>query len=457
MIMKIQKKILLAGMVIMLLSACGKTFLEKKRDRSERIPVTLEDYEAILRSVFYMRSTHELGAIGADEYYVADGRLATLSNAYQRNGYVWAKEVYLGADVGDWTQAYFRIMYANLAIEGLERLGNTGNGPYRNRLMGEALFHRAYNYYQLAQLFCAPYDNQTAGNMPGLPLRLETDVSMRIGRSTLRVTYDCILSDLKRAEELLPEGVPDKLFPSKPAAHALLAKLYLLMGGYKDALHHAQECLDRAGRLTDFNTLDESSRYPFAEDFGATNPEVILYGQMIIPVILGNRFHADTVLLDSYLESDLRKKLYFHRESDGRVTFKGTYSGGYSFFTGLAVDEILLIRTECFARLGDVSGGLADLNRLLEHRTQRDRFEPLRIQSEEDLLDAVITERRKELVLRGVRWEDLRRLNREPSFATTLVREIDGERYELAPNDVRYTWPIPEKEIELEGMEQNER
>jgi len=237
----------------------------------------------------------------------------------------------------------------------------------------------------------------------------------------------------------------------------LLAKLYLLMDKYDDALHHAHECLDRTGELVDFNTLDESSRYPFAEDFGATNPEMILYGHMTIPVVLGNRFNADTLLLHSYSENDLRKKVYFHVESDGRTTFKGTYSGGYSFFTGLAVDEILLIRAECLARLGDVNGGLADLNRLLTYRTDSERFAPLQIQRKEDLLNAVITERRKELLLRGLRWEDLRRLNREALFATTLVRQIDGERYELKPGDVRYTWPIPDKEIELEGLEQNER
>lgn len=444
-------------MFVALLGACGKTFLEKKRNRSERIPVTLDDYEAILRSVFYSRSAHELGTIGSDEYYVADGRLATLSNPYQRNGYIWAKEVYEGADVNDWTQAYFRIMYANLAIEGLRNLAESGDRAHWSRLMGEALFHRAYNYYQLAQLFCAPYDSQTAGNMLGLPLRLETDVSVRIGRSTLQATYDRILSDLKQADELLPEGLPNKLFPSKPAVHALLAKLYLLMDKYDDALHHAHECLDRTGELVDFNTLDESSRYPFAEDFGATNPEMILYGHMTIPVVLGNRFNADTLLLHSYSENDLRKKVYFHVESDGRTTFKGTYSGGYSFFTGLAVDEILLIRAECLARLGDVNGGLADLNRLLTYRTDSERFAPLQIQRKEDLLNAVITERRKELLLRGLRWEDLRRLNREALFATTLVRQIDGERYELKPGDVRYTWPIPDKEIELEGLEQNER
>lgn len=447
----------LVGMVSILTMACGKIFLEKKRDRSERIPETLEDYGAILRSIFYMRSSHELGAIGSDEYYVADGRLATLSNAYQRSGYIWAKDVYQGADVSDWTQAYFRIMYANLAIEGLERLEDTDNVMYGKQLMGEALFHRAFNYYQLAQLFCAPYDSQTADNMLGLPLRLETDVSVRIDRSTLRDTYDCMLDDLKRSEELLPEGVNDKLFPSKPAAHALLAKLYLLRGEYTDALHYAQQCLDRVGELLDFNTLNETSRYPFPEDFGATNPEVIMYSHMIIPVILGNRFNADTLLFDSYEKSDLRKKHYFYKESDGRLTFKGTYSGGYSYFTGLAVDEVLLIHAECLARLGDVSGGLANLNRLLEHRIEFGYFQPLQINSKEDLLEAVIKERRKELVLRGVRWEDLRRLNMDPSFATTLIRQIDGQRHELAPNDIRYTWPVPDKEIELEGLDQNKR
>ena len=56
-----------------------------------------------------------------------------------------------------------------------------------------------------------------------------------------------------------------------------------------------------------------------------------------------------------------------------------------------------------------------------------------------------------------MRWEDLRRLNKEPRFATTLQRVSKGTTYTLAPNDPKYTFPIPDIEITLSGIPQNPR
>ena len=58
-------------------------------------------------------------------------------------------------------------------------------------------------------------------------------------------------------------------------------------------------------------------------------------------------------------------------------------------------------------------------------------------------LTQILTERRKELVHRGCRWTDLRRLNMDPRFATTLTRTLLGATYTLPPNDSRYTLQIP--------------
>jgi hypothetical protein len=70
----------------------------------------------------------------------------------------------------------------------------------------------------------------------------------------------------------------------------------------------------------------------------------------------------------------------------------------------------------------------------------------------------IITERRKELPFTGsARWEDLRRLNKDPQFAKTLIRQLNGQNYTLAPNDPKYTLPIPDIEIKLSGIQQNLR
>ena len=100
---------------------------------------------------------------------------------------------------------------------------------------------------------------------------------------------------------------------------------------------------------------------------------------------------------------------------------------------------------------------MSDLNMLLEKRYVAGTFVPLSATDAEDALIKVLAERRKELVFRGLRWPDLRRLNKDPRFAKTITRSLDGEIFELPPNSPRYVLPIPQKVIELSGIKQNDR
>lgn len=165
----------------------------------------------------------------------------------------------------------------------------------------------------------------------------------------------------------------------------------------------------------------------------------------------------DTALYASYEDMDLRKRIYFNIQQDGSVRFKGSYFGTVSHFMGLAVDEILLTRAECFARTGRIAEALLDLNNLLIRRYEKDQYEPISVQNENEVLDIILRERRKELLMRDIRWMDLKRLNLEPAHATKIVRQIDGGRYELTPNENRYALPIPMTVIEISGMPQNPR
>src|SRR5690606_36483702 len=103
----------------------------------------------------------------------------------------------------------------------------------------------------------------------------------------------------------------------------------------------------------------------------------------------------------------------------------------------------------------------ADLNRLLETRWQVGTYVPFHADNQEDALRSILGERRKELIFRGVRWSDLRRLNRDERFSTTLIRVIDdgtsSTTYTLPPNDLGYTHLIPQEVILRTGMQQNPR
>ncbi|MNL77641.1 hypothetical protein D3C87_2038720 [compost metagenome] len=69
----------------------------------------------------------------------------------------------------------------------------------------------------------------------------------------------------------------------------------------------------------------------------------------------------------------------------------------------------------------------------------------------------ILEQRRKELIFRGRRWADLKRLNKEPRFAKKIVRVLDGETYSLEPNSLKYAIKIPQIVIEQSGITQNIR
>jgi len=76
------------------------------------------------------------------------------------------------------------------------------------------------------------------------------------------------------------------------------------------------------------------------------------------------------------------------------------------------------------------------------------RFAPNTYEEYSDLeqsesLDLVLKERRKQLLIRGIRWLDLRRFNFVENRNIELRRILDGREYKLMNKDVRYTFLIP--------------
>lgn len=442
-------------LLISLLFSCGKDYLNEKPNVRQAVPSEVADYQAILdaESIMNGGASVSLGILGAGEFTIKDGQLTTLKDAYLRNGYVWAKGVYEGSEVNDWNYAYQRILYANLAldVEKVER-----NGAAWDNVKGSALFFRSLNFFQLAQLFCRVYQRDQADTDPGVPLRLDYDVTAKYGRGSLAQVYQQIVADLKEACKLLPDTAVHKFRPCKAAAFTLLAKVYLQMDDYENALSYATQGLQFNDQLIDFNRLNLDQRYTFAQSYGMDNPEVLFFSTATnMTIIATGRFNANPSLLSLYAANDLRKKAYFYNNSDGRKLFKGSYANS-SYFAGLATDELWLIYAECLARLGNTSEALDALNHLLSKRYDSS-FVPLSGGNGEDALKLILLERQKELYMRGNRWEDLRRLNKDSQFAATLVREIDGNRYELPPGDARWVWPVPDNEIQINGLAQNER
>lgn len=460
------KHLLVSIIALALFSSCNEDFLGMKPDQKQRVPSTVSDYQALLDYSDLMNGTssHTLGLIGADQYYIIDARYNTFPSGvdlnYQKQAYTWEDVIYQGGEVqGDWPKAYARILNTNIALDGLSIIEpEVSDQPQWNNGRGCALFHRAMNYYNLAQLFCGQYHTQTASALPGLPLRLEADLTLSTPRSTVKKTYQQIISDLKEAAELLPEKPLNVFRPSKPAAYALLARTYLQMADYRMGLEYADLARSFGYTLINYNELNLSLANTFPVN-GLGNPEVIFNSYVANVAPLNPSFYnMEAKLLESYDQDDLRYKAYFYSSTDNRILFKGSYTGKPSiFFTGLAVDELYLIRAECNQRIGNAALAVEDLNKLLLNRYKTGSFIPYNVQSGQDMLRIILNERYKELVFRGTRWGDLRRLNLEPVFATPLRRNIGNNVFGLLPADPRWVWPLPPEAITAGGYVQNQR
>jgi hypothetical protein len=160
-------------------------------------------------------------------------------------------------------------------------------------------------------------------------------------------------------------------------------------------------------------------------------------------------------LYSKYQNGDLRKSLFYFPRS-GFMAYRGQYSYLANAFGGLAVDELWLNKAECEAKLGQTQNAINSLNTLLIKRFKTGEFKPLANLQGDMLLDKVLEERRKELVLRGIRWGDIKRLN-VLGRGIELKRLVDGVEYRLAPGDPRFALPIPQDEIDRSGIRQNPR
>lgn len=445
-----KKKIYLILLAISLWSpACKKNWLDAKPNNTLIVPSTIQDYQSLMdNSAKANASLPGLGEMAADNFYLTYSSWQALQVS-ERNNYIWAKDIFAGGASNDWTSAYTRILNDNVALEGINTIVPVaGTAAAWNNVKGSALFYRALDFYGLAQEFSSPYAPTTAQTDLGIPLRLASDVNQPSVRATVAMTYSQILGDLVTAKGLLPLSPLYKTRPSKPAAYGLLARTCLAMENYPQAKLYADSCLQLYAGLLDYNTLSVSSSRPFAR----FNAEVI-YHAALVQYTSANNGIVDPALFSSYQATDLRKKLFFTAAG----LFKGQYTAAAAPFGGLATDEIYLIRAEAQARAGNTAAALSDLNTLLVKRFATGTFIPVTAASADEALARVLAERQKELVFRNLRWADLRRLNKDPRFAKTLEKTLNGTVYTLPSNDLRYVFPIPDNEVKLSGYPQNPR
>ena len=450
------------------LSACD-SYLDIK-PKGERIPETASDYRSMLSHSNIQKIGETYPVYLTDDCYLPDSAVNTATpglntiTPYLKRLYTFDKEVFGdGEDDTFWFSAYSRIFTNNVVVREVMK-ATEGTNEEKNAIRGEALVNRALDYLYLVNGYAKHYNEATADNDPGVPLLLDADISQtNLTRASVRSVYQQILADLNEAEKALPAEISTNAFhASKDAARGLLARTLLYMGNYADALKAANEVIAR------HDTLLNLTQYAVAKPNGMigrtnvpdadANPESIFIKYAPYIFGLSSQVFPSDSLLKLYEDADMRKVLFMAETFRGKPLPRPIWVPYVRANTAISTPELFLIAAECEARVGYMPHALALVNKLRAHRIKNNGY--VSLVDKDSVLNFVLEERRRELAFNGfLRLVDLKRLNLDPRFATTVKHVGETETWTLPPNDPRYILPIPQKVMRFNAntMTQNER
>ena len=459
---------ILAICVVVMLTGCND-YLDIK-PKGEKIPTTVSDYETLLNYESVQKVSDTYPAYLTDDVFlpdVAEGTATPGLNSVDqsiRNLYLFKKEVFGDAqDDGFWFASYNRIYYYNTVIDNIMNADGSDE-QQKLSIRAEALISRALEYLYLVNGYAKHYDVRTAESDPGVPLILDEDISKKnLVRASVKDVYAQILSDLQTALPNLPVQAKGNAFrASKAAGYGVLAKMYLYMGNYAEALKAANEVLEINNSLLDLKKYavvkPQSSigRTNVPQDID--NPENIYIKFAPYVYGLSSKVFGSDELISLFSEDDMRLQIYFTKNFRNIPTDKYVWAPYLRANLAVSSPEIYLIAAECEAREGSVERAMSLINKLRDNRIKNNT--PLVAIDRSDALQKVLEERRRELAISGmVRYIDLKRLNKESQFAKTVSHVTGEDTFSLEPNSPLYVLPIPAKVMRFNknSMQQNER
>lgn len=420
------------------------------------IPETVDDFRPLLDNLIgsgdVFTGHYGIDLFMADELKVLDG---TLNNYLVRrnkskiliNALTWEKDFTDSQSTEtdfNWINLYNEIYTCNVVLKAMGNSKITGDTKLRAKLIAEAKVHRAFYHFSLVNLYAKQYEPASAANSLGIPVRTSPERTP-LKRWSLQDTYDFILKDLTEAinsHALVdkPDSKINRIRPSMTAAYGMLARVYLQMGKYQEALEAASHSLDLYANLVDYTLLRNYLR-------ALENPELLLFKIPIIILSKSENIYVNDELLNLYTKGDARLDLMYRtvrtRSGSKKVVFT-EFSGQRNIvrYVGVSTGEMYLIRAECNARLGKLSLAAEDLNTLRAKRIHN--YSPLLTFTDKaKALSFVKQERCRELAGRGMRLFDLKRYNALDHAQISITHKIDGVNHVLPYDSNRWICPIP--------------
>jgi starch-binding outer membrane protein, SusD/RagB family len=377
-----------------------------------------------------------------------------------------------------WSEAYEAVNAANLVIG---QIDNLADGAAKDNILGQALAARAFAHFDLVRTFAQiPTSNSGAGSSLGVVyMKVEDgdtdDPFAQFPRETVDSNYAEIIGDLERAAGLIAtsngEGRLDR-----DAVYGILSRVYLYNGDYQKVIDAANEVSEDIATMTELPGVytDSNNAGVLVEWSVNTSSESresnlgVLYSQSSLSDGEISNTISEYVIDFGFLQmidqDDVRLDvLVFNGENQGNdynavKKFLGEEGqvNGLLDAKVLRVAEVLLNKAEAQFRLGDEEGALETLNVVRDNRYSSFEGE----ESGDDLLEAILFNRRVELAFEGHRFFDLKRLNM--AITRTNTGDLsDGsgtapDKLTLEAGNFRFLFPIPQAEINAnDNMDQN--
>jgi len=373
-----------------------------------------------------------------------------------------------------WQSAYRVVAQSNLVLRNLDQFAATQPTAV-NRIKGQALAIRALAHFDLLRYWGADYDRNSTGL--GIPYVTVVDPEFKPSRPTVKETLDKIYTDLNAAETLLGNvDAPINTSANKSGiditvVRAILARLNLYTKNYAEAERYATLAITAVPLATSANFPNVwKDSYTAAEviwsvsfNAGEGSPA----NNLITTSSNRNQYKPTASIIDLFTNktADVRYSTYIASRSTGstaaivtdptstiarkivnKYTGKGTNTDNVVNWKAFRTGEMYLIRAEARAmQTGKETLGLADLNAL---RAARITGYVPEVLTGTALINAISTERRKELFAEGHRWFDLKRTTRVVTRTDFAGKAASVQTTPLPSTSRVWIFPIPQTEID---------
>lgn len=489
--MKIMKSVAVIAMVFSMTSCLeklpGDYMLEDEGMK------TLADAEQILTGIY---SAYMSGALYSGYLTLCPDIQADLVYAVQGNtntyGTHWLWDIRsTNAEIESvYAALYMIIGRCNFYLDQVDdlRAGLTDDTEiqYLDYYTGEVYCARAMAYSELLKCYCKAYDPSTADSELGVVLADTYFGEKPAKRASLKKSYEFVIADLKKAQELLDEENDgyDAPYFTNASAHAIHARVALYMQDWDAAIEHATVLIDSddfaLASARSYATADQTFlQYMWTNDasyegiwrIGYTSTS---YGAPQGSVFLNfttdyTNYYPDYVpakwALDLYASGDMRYNVYFANAQTGyphQLTWPllVKYYGNEALMQNmiyhvnmpkpLRLAEQYLIRAEANCEKGNYSAASADLTTLREARYINGGSISV---NAGNWKQTISDERVRELFMEGFRLHDLKRWNKGFERTPQSQTQSEGSSLKIEAGNPLFVWPIPNHEIVSPGSQ----